>query len=132
MADFSFLSGKTITEIQKVEGWESNDKIVFEFDDDSEMIMTHKQECCENVYLAEVIGDFEDLLNTPILVAYASCSVEHGDSCEDDEKHWTFYRISTIKGTVTLRWCGTSNGYYSVSVDVSYRPVKGPEINLTT
>lgn len=132
MADFSYIEGKTITEIREVDGPEGNDKLVFEFDDDSEMSMTHEQDCCEHVYLAEVIGNFKDLLNTPILVAYASCSVEHGDYYEEEDKRWTFYRISTIKGTVTLRWCGTSNGYYSTSVNVSYWPIKGSEVELTT
>ncbi len=76
--------------------------------------MCHLQDCCEEVVLEDVNGDLQDLVGHEILAAEETSNEEEGD-CEHET--WTFYHIRTLHTTITLRWYGTSNGYYSEGVD---------------
>jgi hypothetical protein len=82
----------------------------------------HEQDCCEHVRVVDVCGDLDDLLGHSMLQAE---EVSNGDETPpssgftDDSQTWTFYKFGTIKGSVTVRWLGESNGYYSETV--SYR-----------
>lgn len=119
-ASFEDLNGRTIKAIE-VERT-TDDYIKFAMDNGDVFRMDHHQECCEHVYIEDICGDLEDLIDTPILVA------EERSEEEDDEDNygiqgWTFYELRTIKGSVTIRWNGSSNGYYSIGVGfVKLRP----------
>lgn len=108
---FSTLMGKVITEIKGLE--KDGDEVTFKCIDGTSFSMYHEQDCCESVSIEDVCGDVSDLLNTPILVAEESS--REGDTLGESET-WTFYKLATIKGSVDIRWYGTSNGYYSESV----------------
>jgi hypothetical protein len=89
--------------------------------------MYHEQDCCESVSIDDINGDLDDLVGSPILMAEESCSDNvnlDGTTLEnsyDESCTWTFYRFATIKGYVNIRWYGTSNGYYSESVNIYKR-----------
>ena len=121
-AKFEDLLGKTIVEIRGAE--KESDDILFVCSDESEYVMYHEQDCCEHVEVNDICGDINCLIGKPLLKAE---EVTHSDIDEgegpgaldtwDDSYTWTFYHLATIKGYVTIRWYGASNGYYSESVD---------------
>ncbi len=95
------------------------DKILsFQFEDGSGYVFYHYQDCCEDVYIEDICGDLYDLEDTPILTA----QVIGGESLESDDGEtytdWYFYKFETIRGSVVIRWCGTSNGCYSTKVQM--------------
>lgn len=115
MANFASLVGVTLTEVLRFKRYDS-DVLEFRASDGRVWEMNHHPDCCENVDLDEVIGDLEDLVGTPIVEAREETNRDNPP--RPDYSHtWTFYVLRTNKGSVTLRWLGESNGYYSESVD---------------
>lgn len=132
---FSVLEGKTIVSIHVSE---EKDTITFVCSDGTEWMLHHHQDCCESVVIDDICGDLEDLLHTPILLAEGVSDKDHpytgphGDAllkaklhqgakapdreCIPESETWTFYKLRTIKGSVDIRWHGSSNGYYSEAV----------------
>jgi len=81
--------------------------------------MYHEQDRCETVYVDDICGNIVDLLESPILKAEERTSNDNrkeGQEYYEDSFMWTFYEIATIKGSVTIKWYGESNGYYSEEV----------------
>lgn len=123
MVEFNTLVGRTIAAIKVDDG---EDAVTFSCTDGDRFRMYHSQSCCENVRLSDVVGDLDDLIGSPILLAEEvthlnedppEVTVSEEDARYRESWTWTFYKLATIKGSVTLRWLGESNGYYSESVD---------------
>ena len=116
--DISELIGKTFTKVIKSG---SDDEITFECNDGQTYKMYHEQDCCESVYIEDINGELEWLVDTPILKA-EECTNNDNPKYEYDESFtWTFYNFGTIKGYVTIRWYGESNGCYSEGIDIVYK-----------
>jgi hypothetical protein len=116
---FEMLVGKTL---MNVEGNVGGDEMTFVTDTGEKFKLYHKQDCCEGVCVEDICGDLSDLVGSPILLAEESTSSEDPPGYATEDKYrdsftWTFYKLATIKGSVTIRWLGESNGYYSESVD---------------
>ncbi len=114
------LMGKTFTEIR---GGVGSGEIDFVKPDGSIVRMYHEQDCCEGVEVQDICGDLSDLIGTPIVQADEETnSASHPEGVtheyEPESFTWTFYRLSTIKGSVVIRWLGTSNGCYGEGVTV--------------
>lgn len=114
------MIGKVFTEV-KVSSYD----IEFIEADGSKFVMYHNQDCCEEVYIEDICGDINDLVNAEILSAEESSNRSDEPLYQSDDSYtWTFYRFQSTKGPVVIRWYGSSNGYYSESVDVVYQPAK--------
>jgi len=124
--EFSILKGKILKDIviknRDTELSDGNEEIIFITDNDERYILTYFQDCCASCYIEDICGDLGDLIGNPILVAEEVIS--HDDSYDGAKKQYehdyshtfTFYKLDTIKGGVTIRWYGSSNGFYSESV----------------
>jgi len=110
------IKQKTIFSVEGLNEWSSEVKFVFT--DGSHFRLYHAQECCESVYLE----DWEDVdpkdLAGGVLWELEKATKSGGNMYESQQ--WTFYNVRTSRGDVSLRWSGSSNGYYSVSVDEEF------------
>jgi hypothetical protein len=110
------LVGKILKQVTQ-----TSEKLTFEFTNGERYLFHHEQDCCENVTIESVSGDWSRLYGSPLLRAEEKQSKdeqidgkpEYIDSCT-----WTFYTFATQLDTVDVRWLGESNGYYSESVSL--------------
>ena len=114
---FETLLGKTLVSIEG--GGEGGNSLIFTTTEKERFKLFHYQNCCESVYIEDIIGDLQGLIGEPLLVA----EQVNGAGCPPLYKHeesftWTFYKLDTRKGGVTIRWYGSSSDYYSDSVDL--------------
>lgn len=124
-AKFSDMLNKTLI---KVDGCIADSEILFYCSDGSKYTQYHATECCESVYVEDIIGEFSDLLNYPLLMCEEVSNLPEGitpyfvnnggNFYNENNGTWTFYRLGTINGYVTIRWFGYSpTGCYAETAD---------------
>lgn len=116
------MSYKVIEDLinQKIIGFEKNDELKL-YTNDGFFHFYHQQDCCEGVYLEDVCGDLNDLKDNVIIKAEVVTNRDDPPTDDSDESYtWTYFKIGTRKGEVTLRFFGTSNGYYSEDIDIDF------------
>lgn len=116
------LSGKVITDIRGLS--KDSDIVSIHFTDGSYLSMYHEQDCCESVTLEDFDNDAQSLIGGDIIRIEECISNVNDEEFDplynyDDSYTWTFYTIVTSKGTMKLRWYGTSNGWYSEEITLS-------------
>ena len=114
--DVSALRGLTMTSVENLD----NEQLVFIVDDGRVFKLWHSQHCCEDVHIEDISGNLSDLVGSPFIQSEEVSSDPPARSADEyvpESETWTFYKFGTAKGYVTVRWWGTSNGYYSESVD---------------
>jgi len=114
------MLGKVYTEIKAT----TNEELIFIDSEDKGIMFNHDQDCCESVFIEDICGDLDLLLHSPILIAEERSGEIAIPLYRGEESYtWTFYEFATIKGSVTVRWYGSSNGYYSEDVSIKDYPV---------
>jgi len=117
----------------RVTGAVGGNEMLFETASGERFMFAHCQDCCETVDINDIVGDLQDLVGSPLLMAE-----EVAGATEPDEEHYesysyTFYKFATRRGYVDVRWLGESNGYYSESVDLFVEGVtvaENPQLSL--
>jgi hypothetical protein len=116
------MIGKVFTSVKNVD----NTELVFE-NSTERFVFFHRQDCCEEVRIEDIVGDLSDLEGVELLKAEETHNLFDMIKSIDKELNeagtWTYYKFATRKGYVDVRWLGESNGYYSESVDLGYEKV---------
>lgn len=111
------MLGKTVASIDSA--YAGAAEMQFNFSDGTWVRFYHQDDCCEHVRIEEIHGDVADLCGAPLLLVEEVNSDDQGPPNDPAESYtWTFYKFATIKGSVTVRWLGESNGCYSERVDM--------------
>ena len=114
--DMREMLGKVMVSVKQ-----NGEELIFTDGDGIKYIFYHSQSCCESVDIDDIEGELDWLVGLPMLMVeevHNDASPKTSEYGYEPESYtWTFYKFATNRGTVVVKWYGTSNGYYSESVD---------------
>jgi hypothetical protein len=117
-ANFFELKGQIVKEII---GLEKNSPEVHIVTNQTTYKLYHEQDCCESVFVENVIGDEKDILNEEIIFAEEDTGANdpdwYGDNYNDCHT-WTKYVLKTKNASLEFWFLGESNGYYNENVSI--------------
>ena len=93
------------------------DQLIFIANDGRQWMMCHMQDCCEHVVIEDIVGELCELVGKPIVKATSFSNEDEGFVDSENDNYvsatWTYYEFATVKGNVSIRWHGSSNGCYA-------------------
>lgn len=122
--DMSLMVGRTLESVE-----DNGEEMTFVCTDGSAFSAYHSQDCCESVRIYDVSGDPKSLLGSPITEATEDVLTDWPEGVPKSQYiesfTWTIHTFRTATATVTVRWLGTSSGYYSESVyfNCTHKPI---------
>jgi hypothetical protein len=125
MEKFEDLKGKVLTEVI---GGIGDESMVFVTKDGEKCELYYEEDWCATCDVVDIVGNISDLIGYPLLMAEEVTNDQdvnpEGVKVPDyqDSFTWTFYKLATVKGYVTISWYGSSNGYYNESVSFRELP----------
>jgi hypothetical protein len=124
---YNKLIGKAVKSAQA-----TGDEFEIQFNDGSSVFLYHAQDCCESVTIEDICGDVSDMIDGVIneFECVTNSDDLMGKDIYESSFTWSFYKISTNKGGIVIRWFGESNGYYSETVQVTYTDENGIQEDL--
>ena len=104
-----------------------SDTFTIEFENGYSIVF-HYPYTYSNVEIDDVNGDVQGMVGNELLGIECVTNVPVDPETAVEYKQWTFYKFKTIDGYVDVKWYGSSNGYYSVSVNWEILDVNNEEI----
>lgn len=127
--NLKLMIGQTPIEINGMS--EGSEEVTIVTQEGGKLTLRYEHDCCASCSICQVDGDPLDLLGLPLAMCEEDGNVpdhdmlteqgEGGSETYHDESYtWTFVKFATTAGYVTLRWYGSSNGYYSEQPTAHY------------